>query len=112
MVAVAGGDSVPCIAYHLFGTEALSRDVAAVFADRKACLMANHGLVAGGATLAEAMKVVQEIESLCEVYLKALAVGEPAVLSKAQMTKVIAKFRTYGKAASNDPSTSPGAAPR
>ena len=102
MVAVAGGDSVPCIPYHLFGTEALSRDVAAAFADRKACLMANHGLVAGGATLAETMKVVQEIESLCEVYLKALAVGEPAVLSKAQMAKVIARFRTYGKTASND----------
>lgn len=102
MVAVAGGDSVPCIPYHQFGTEALSRDVAAAFADRKACLMANHGLVAGGATLAEAMKVVQEIESLCEVYLKALAVGEPAVLGKAPMAKVIAKFRTYGKTASND----------
>ena len=99
MVAVAGGASVPCIPYHLFGTEALSRDVAAAFADRKACLMANHGLVAGGASLAEAMTVVQEIESLCEVYLKALAVGEPAVLGKAQMAKVIAKFRTYGKTA-------------
>ena len=41
--------------------------------DRDACLMANHGLVAGGATLARAMKVAQEIESLCEGYLKALA---------------------------------------
>jgi L-fuculose-phosphate aldolase len=102
MVAVAGGDSVPCIPYHLFGTEALSRDVAAAFADRKACLMANHGLVAGGATLAEAMKVVQEVESLCEVYLKALAVGEPALLGKAAMAKVMARFRTYGKAASRD----------
>ena len=108
MVAVAGGDSVPCIPYHLFGTEALSRDVAAAFAERKACLMANHGLVAGGATLAEAMKVVQEIESLCEVYLKALAVGEPAVLGKTAMAKVIAKFRTYGKTARSAPGKSPG----
>jgi L-fuculose-phosphate aldolase len=99
MVAVAGGDSVPCIPYHLFGTEALSRDVAAAFADRKACLMANHGLVAGGATLAEAMKVVQEVESLCEVYLKVLSVGEPVLLGKAAMAKVMARFRTYGKAA-------------
>jgi L-fuculose-phosphate aldolase len=97
MVAVAGGDSVPCVPYQLFGTEALSREVAAAFADRKACLMANHGLVAGGATLAEAMKVVQEIESLCEVYLKALAVGEPVLLGKAAMAKVMARFRTYGK---------------
>jgi L-fuculose-phosphate aldolase len=99
MVAVAGGDSVPCAPYHLFGTEALSMAVAGAFAQRDACLMANHGLVAGGETLARAMKVLQEIESLCEVYLKALAVGEPAVLSAADMAAVIAKFASYGKTA-------------
>ena len=99
MVALAGGDSVPCVPYHLFGTEALSRAVAGAFADRDACLMANHGLVAGGTTLAKAMKVLQEIESLCEVYLKALAVGEPAVLSRDEMAAVIAKFASYGKTA-------------
>jgi L-fuculose-phosphate aldolase len=63
-----------------------------------ACLLGNHGLVAGGATLPKAMKVLQEIESLCEVYLKALAVGEPAVLSREQMAEVIAKFASYGRA--------------
>ena len=97
MVAVAGGDSVPCTPYHLFGTEVLSQAVAAAMADRDACLMANHGLVAAGATLAHAMKVAQEIEGLCEVYLKALAVGEPAVLSAAQMVEVIERFRHYGQ---------------
>jgi L-fuculose-phosphate aldolase len=99
MVAVAGGTDVPCVPYHLFGTEALSAAVAAAFANRDACLMANHGLVAAGATLARAMKVLQEIESLCEVYLKALAVGEPALLTAGQMDDVIAKFKTYGRAA-------------
>jgi L-fuculose-phosphate aldolase len=99
MVAVAGGDDVPCVPYHLFGTEALSAAVAAAFADRDACLMANHGLVAAGATLPRALKVVQEVESLCEVYLKALAVGEPVLLTRAQMAEVIAKFKAYGKAA-------------
>jgi L-fuculose-phosphate aldolase len=99
MVAIAGGDNVPCVPYALFGTEALSQAVAGAFANRDACLMANHGLVAGGASLAKAMKVLQEIESLCEVYLKALAVGEPAVLSREQMAEVIEKFKSYGKAA-------------
>ena len=100
MVAIAGGHDVPCVPYHLFGTEALSQAVAGAFADRDACLMANHGLVAAGPTLARAMNVAQEVESLCEVYLKALAVGEPAVLSAAQMAEVIAKFRSYGRTAS------------
>lgn len=98
MVAVAGGDSVPCTPYHLFGTEALSQAVGSAFADRNACLMANHGLVAGGASLAQALKVAMEIEALCGIYLQALAVGEPALLSAAQMAEVMAKFKTYGKA--------------
>jgi L-fuculose-phosphate aldolase len=99
MIAVAGGDSVPCVPYHLFGTEALSQAVAAAMRDRHACLMANHGLVAAGVHLTQAMKVVQEIESLCQVYLQALAVGEPALLSKHEMQQVIDKFRSYGQAA-------------
>ncbi len=99
MVAVAGGDSVPCVPYHLFGTEALSAAVAQAMQSRDACLLANHGLVAAGPTLARAMKVAQEIESLCETYLKALAVGEPVLLSAEQMAEVIERFRSYGQAA-------------
>jgi L-fuculose-phosphate aldolase len=99
MVAVAGGDDVPLVPYHLFGTEALSQGVADAMRERDACLLANHGLIAAGPTLARAMKVAQEIESLCEVYLKALAVGEPVLLTRAQMAEVIDKFKGYGKAA-------------
>lgn len=97
MVAVAGGDSVPCTPYHLFGTEALSAAVATAFADRQACLMANHGLVAGGRDMAQAQKVLQEIEALCEIYLKALAVEEPVLLSRAEMAEVIERFKSYGQ---------------
>lgn len=99
MVAVAGGDSVPCVPYQLFGTEALSAAVAQGLQHRDACLLANHGLVAAGPTLARAMKVAQEIESLCETYLLALAVGEPVLLSREQMDEVIQRFRSYGQAA-------------
>jgi L-fuculose-phosphate aldolase len=99
MVAVAGGDNVPLVPYFTFGTEALSQGVARALQDRDACLLANHGLVAAGRDLAQAMKVVLEIESLCGVYLQALAVGEPTLLSAAEMAEVIAKFKHYGKAA-------------
>jgi L-fuculose-phosphate aldolase len=98
MVAVAGGDSVPCTPYHLFGTQALSEAVGQAFADRHACLMANHGLVAGGTTLPHAAKVAVEIEALCGIYLQALAVGEPVLLSQDQMLEVIERFRGYGRA--------------
>ena len=99
MVAVAGGDSVPLVPYFTFGSTALSQAVAQALRDRDACLLANHGLVAAGTTLVQALKVVQEVESLCEVYLKALTVGEPVLLSAADMAEVIIKFSSYGKAA-------------
>jgi L-fuculose-phosphate aldolase len=99
MVAVAGGDNVPLVPYHLFGTEALSQGVAQALQNRLACLLANHGLVTAGTSLAQAMKVMQEVESLCESYLQALAVGEPVLLSAAQMAEVIERFKTYGRAA-------------
>lgn len=98
MVAVAGGDDVPCTAYHLFGTPELSRAVARAFEQRHACLMANHGLVAGGTSLAHALKVACEVESLCETYLKALAVGTPKLLTRTQMVAVTERFKSYGKA--------------
>ena len=99
MVAVAGGDSVPCVPYHLFGSEALSAAVVIAMRGRQACLLAHHGLVAAGTSLAQAMKIAIEVEALCEVYLKALAVGEPTTLDAAQMAEVIARFGRYGKTA-------------
>jgi len=97
MVAVAGAESVPCVPYATFGSEALATAVAQGLSDRNACLIAHHGLVAAGATLAQALRIAVEIEALCEVYLKALAVAEPRRLSAAQMAEVLEKFRTYGR---------------
>ena len=102
MVAVAGGDSVRCAPYHLFGTEALSAAVVQAMAGRKACLLATHGMISAGATLAEAMKITIEIESLCQTYLAACAVGAPVLLGASEMQAVIEKFRTYGQGALAD----------
>ena len=97
MVAVAGGDSVPCTAYHSFGSVELSQAVAQALVARNACLMAHHGLVAVGATLSAAMKVAIEIEALCEIYMKLLPLGEPVHLNREQMAEVLEKFRHYGQ---------------
>jgi L-fuculose-phosphate aldolase len=97
MVAVAGGHDVRCAPYRLFGTPELSAAVVQAMDRRKACLLATHGLLSAGATLREAMKVTVEIESLCDSYLRALAVGEPVLLSEAEMAAVIERFRSYGQ---------------
>ena len=97
MVAIAGSDNVRCAPYRLFGTQALSDEVVRAMHERRACLLATHGAVSAGATLREAMKVMIELDSLCQSYLAALAVGEPAILDAAEMAEVIAKFRGYGQ---------------
>ena len=97
MIAVAGGDSVRCAPYALFGTEALSANAVAAMTDRKACLLANHGLIAAGRDLDEAMAIAVEIESLCQQYLLACQTGRPVLLSSEEMQAVIERFRSYGR---------------
>jgi L-fuculose-phosphate aldolase len=99
MVAVCGADEVPCVPYHTFGTEALSQAVCSALRDRNACLLAHHGLVTCAATMARAIAIAAEIESLCQSYLAALVLGEPPRLSSDEMARVLEKFRTYGQAA-------------
>lgn len=97
MIAIAGGDTIRCAPYALFGTEALSRYALEAMKDRKACLLANHGLIAAGRDLDEAMAVAIEIESLCQQYLLARQNGQPALLSSEEMQAVIERFRNYGR---------------
>jgi L-fuculose-phosphate aldolase len=97
MVAVAGGASIRCAPYATFGTEELSRHAVAALEGRKACLLANHGLIAVGTDLAAAFKLAMEVETLAAMYLRALQVGEPVLLDEAEMAVVLEKFKTYGQ---------------
>ena len=96
MVAMAGGADIRCAAYATFGTQALSDAVIAALQGRRACLMANHGLVAWGASLGSALALAVEVEALCGQYLRACQVGEPVLLSEAEMAEVLARFKDYG----------------
>lgn len=97
MVAVAGGRDIRCGGYATFGSQALSDLVLAALADRRACLMANHGMVALGRDPEQAVALAVEIESLCEQYWRASLMGEPVLLSEAEMDEALAKFQGYGQ---------------
>lgn len=100
MVAVAGGDDIPCVPYATFGTEALARHVAAGLARRNACLMAHHGQIAVGTTPAGALELAAEVEVLAEQYGKVLMLGRPpTLLSAGEMAEVIERFKSYGQRA-------------
>lgn len=96
MVAVAGGTDIRCAPYATFGTEELSRNAVTALEGRKACLLANHGLLTVGVDLPSAFKLAIEVETLAAMYLRALQVGEPVLLDEAEMAVVLEKFRTYG----------------
>jgi L-fuculose-phosphate aldolase len=95
MVAVAGGDSIPCAPYAVFGSPELAGHAARALADRDACLLANHGMVAVGASPRAALDLAIEVETLAAQYWRALQVGEPVLLSDAEMAEVAERFGRY-----------------
>lgn len=95
MVALAGGDDVRCAPYALFGTQELSDFALDALQGRKACLLANHGLIALGRDLNEALAVAQEVEFLCELYWRTLQAGGPQLLTPQQMAEAHQRFKGY-----------------
>jgi L-fuculose-phosphate aldolase len=103
MVAVAGGIDIRCAPYHAFGTQELSDAAVAALKDRRACLLANHGVIATGVDIPRALSLAGEVENLASQYCAALALGEVRILDEPQMRIVLEKFRTYGQQAAVDP---------
>jgi len=93
MVVQAGGPDIRCGGYATFGSQALSDLAVAALADRQACLLAHHGQVTLGATLAQALALAIELETLAQMYVAALQLGEPPLLSEAEMGRVAEQMR-------------------
>ncbi|MBO9436699.1 class II aldolase/adducin family protein [Ruegeria sp. R13_0] len=89
MVGVAGGTTIPCAEYATFGTQELSEAVLAALKGRTACLLAQHGQIAIGKTLDKTLWLATEVETLSRLYVQALPLGEPPVLSNEEMSRVI-----------------------
>ncbi len=97
MIAVAGGHSIRCAPYALFGSQELSNNAIEALYERNACLLANHGMLALGRDLTHALSIAVEVEMLCEQYCQALQIGDPYVLSSEEMQEVCGAFKNYGR---------------
>ncbi len=99
MTGVAGGTTIRCARYATFGTQALSDNALEALEDRKACLLGQHGQIALGTSLAGALWLAIEVETLSRIYVQALVLGEPPVLDDAEMGRVIEQMRrmSYGQ---------------
>jgi L-fuculose-phosphate aldolase len=95
MVALAGGHDIRCAPYATFGTQALSDHVLVAMTDRRACLMAHHGMLAIGASLEAALALAIELEWLARTYAQTLQLGGPALLGSQEMDRVLEKFSSY-----------------
>ncbi|QBR70440.1 class II aldolase [Beijerinckiaceae bacterium] len=96
MIAAAGGPTIRCAPYATYGTAELSDFVLEALADRSCALLANHGMIATGPDLREALWLAVELETLCKQYAVALQVGIPRVLENEEVEKTIEKFKDYG----------------
>ncbi len=96
MIAAAGGPVIRCAPYATYGTEELSEAVLEALSGRHCALMANHGMVATGPDLREAMWLAVELETLCKQYALALQIGTPKVLEAGEVEKIVEKFKEYG----------------
>lgn len=103
MIAIAGGSSIRCTQYATFGTVALSAAMLAALHERRACLLANNGLVALGQTLPRALLLAGEVEMLARQYAQACMLGQPVLLTDQQMAEVLERFELYGRPTADVP---------
>ncbi len=97
-IAAANSDTIPCVPYAEFGTQALADAIVQTLgAKLRACLLAHHGVIAAHSSLARALDLAVTVEELAQQYLLCLPMGEPPVLSAAEIALVIEKFETYGQ---------------
>ncbi len=95
MVAIAGGHSIPCAPYATFGTQELSDNIAKALVSHRACLMAHHGLLCFGGQLEEVLALAVEVEALAQMYVQALQIEEPPLLSQEEMEQILVQFKSY-----------------
>ncbi len=96
MIAAFGGTDVRCAGYHTFGTIELAEMAVEAMRDRTACLLANHGMIAGGAGLELAMWRATELEAIARQYCLARQLGDPVILSDEQIGQTLKAFQGYG----------------
>ena len=96
MIAAFGGNNVRCAGYATFGTKKLSQMAVEAMRDRTACLLANHGMIVVGETLAKAMWRAVELETIARQYYLSLQIGGQVILSDAAVDETLAGFAGYG----------------
>lgn len=97
LIALFGGSTIRCAGYATFGTQALSDAAVAALEDRRACLLANHGMVVHGRDLPHALSLAVQFETLCEHYWRTCQLAAPVLLSDSEMAAATEQFARYAR---------------
>ena len=97
MVVLAGSDAIPCAEYATFGSAQLALNAVSALRGGNACLLANHGMIALGESLHQALRLAAEVETLASQYWHAAQLGTPHILDHDELAKVRARFADYGQ---------------
>lgn len=100
MVGVAGGTTIRVANYATFGTQQLSDNATEALEGRLACLLGQHGQISLGKTMEAALWLASEVETLSRLYVQALTLGDPPILSDEEIQRVIGQMKRmrYGQA--------------
>lgn len=98
MVVLSGSDEIPCAEYATFGSAQLALNAVSALRGGDACLLANHGMVALGSSLASALRLAAEVETLASQYWHAAQLGTPHILDGGELRAVRDRFAEYGQA--------------
>jgi L-fuculose-phosphate aldolase len=93
------GGPIRVVPYTRFGSVGLARAAVAALAGRRAAILASHGAVSYGDSLAEAYARALLLEWLAKVYRLARAHGTPRIMTDAELDEVVAEAMrlNYGK---------------
>ena len=96
-ILASAGKDIRCAEYATFGTDELADNAFKAMKDRKAVLLANHGLLAGSNNLEDALSITEDIEYCSELYYRAKSIGEPVILDDEEMDIMVDRFKSYGQ---------------
>ena len=94
MAQIVGG-SVDVAEYAAPGTDQLAEAAVAALAGKDAVLLANHGLVGVGRTVAEALRVCQVVEKSAQIHVMSRLIGTPLVLSDNEINQMREGYLKY-----------------
>lgn len=92
-IAQICGPRIMCTKYAMAGSEQLVENTIKVLKNSNAAFLANHGSIACGRTLKEALTCATILEKGCEIFYKAKQIGRINVLSLKEAEKLNRFFK-------------------